>query len=419
MLKRVLDNRMLTLFVAICLGVYYLAVTRVVHSRFQQDSDGLVLNSMTYASEHGWLSRGPFGLKLPGGLMIAETIQLQEPQEYEPYASQFGLQGHIMSLVAPKDETSRYTVFVAYRFLCATAFALVLLAFVRSVLREFGSLPAWLALIGTSLSPWIAFMAGSVYWLSALLFAPFVFSWCSYDRYRSTGRLPVFMAILFFLFFAKFLCGYEYITVLALLPLVRIVYSSILHAEPWKKAVSVMVVAFSVAIFAFVGAIAVHLIAGRYEFGSFEKAKEVIVSRMKYRVNNVQDLSLLKEGETPPTLAPLNSIGETFTIYATKPTLGPVPNAIELGIVLFMIAANLVTLKKRSFVSAQLRALGWATFAAAAATLSWFLLAYNHTAIHPHINSYLFFLPLYPLLFILLGFSYRQKQESEKAVSST
>ena len=418
MISRILANKWGVAATAALLSLWFLTVTRVVHSRFQQDSDGLVVNSMVFASEYGWAERGLLGLKLPGAQMIVDAIQLKQKSDYEPYASQFGLQGHILSAVAPKDAEARYQVYVVERFICAFLFSIVLLALFKSVFFEFGPLPAWLMLIGCCGSPWIAFMAGSVYWMSCLLFAPFVFSWCCYDRYRDSGRLITFYAILLGLFALKFLCGYEYITVVALLPIVRIVYSEVLAGSPWSRILRISGVALVVSMLGFGIAVGFHLIACRAEFGSWQKAKEVIVARMLFRVSNVPDHSLDKPGAQAAPLPPLNSVPETVSIYAMKPTFGPLPLVIELAAILAGIGYYSSRARKRRSDQPKLRALGYASLAAAIATFSWFFLAYNHTAIHAHINPILFFLPLYPVLFILLGASVKAASSNQISLSS-
>lgn len=313
---------------------------------------------------------------------------------YEPYLSQFGLQGHIFRILG------QFLGFGSLQNLCAAAAATVMIGIVLLIRHKYDTLMAGCFFAAFWLSPWVINCAANIYWVEATWFVPMLVGLafvCSLDN--RTCRFLCYAGS-FVSICIKCLCGYEFISTIMMglisFPLAELVCA--LADKDKKRAKQLFISVFSLGICALAGfgaAILAH--AQLRGEGDLLSGIRIIIERDVLRRTIGADLNQFDPVYWPSFNA---SIPETIGLYfnfKTQIITGLPGNLFPLLSLLPLMAFALDWHHGR--LSVRTAAL-YVIFALA--SLSWFLLAKSHSYIHTHLNFVLWYFGFIQVCFYVL-----------------
>lgn len=323
------------------------------------------------------------------------------------YRSQFGLQGALFSqiMLITGIEPVKYAHWAADA--CSLLTAAVLAVFFVSVARTLGLMAAHAGVMFTALSPILLEFGPSLYWCSFLLFAPFVcvwtvYPWCRVSRLR---RLGLAAAVLL-LVMLKCLCGYEYITTVALSPVAAVVFHLVRQGEFRPSRIMELAAWTAAGCTGFALAIGLHVLQLYLLMGP--SGPDVILQRAQARIGGdprtevaMDFSSSVIKGIPEPIGYPLNCFLHYFKLRAIHcPGTAGVPFAVPA--VLALAVLIWAVLRQRE-MSADVRALSWSLVVSLATSLSWQMLAVNHMSVHFHLNQIVYWMPFLLLTGVFVG----------------
>ena len=341
-------------------------------------SDKMVKNSVYLAADRGIMHKGGF-------MVVYDREDLV-------YPAQFALQYKIVAAAAPSDKK----LLDGYFYLCETAFAALLAllfsAFIVKTKREFGSVAALSAFALLLFSPWPAALASNLYWAEFTIFAPFVFSWCYYDKLKESGRTGVFYSAICALVAVKSLCGYEYLTNITLGATVPVLYQELKNNSGVKTIFSNMAKTFISGCAGFFAAFSLHLWQGINYYGTLKAA--VSAATLSAAARTVGDVY-----GNPFSLTNDISI---FIKYLFQPA------AIFFSHLALVIAAVIIFTAardtKEKFGAGELKNMAIVTLFAFLCSASWAVFARGHMRYHFGLNEITFAMPFNLIIFVFLPY---------------
>ncbi len=365
----------------------------VYKAAFQLDSDALVRNRMRAPSA----LLGP--LVLPSG---------------QPYLSQFGLQGIVLSAFSPGD-----LFYGAFRMVTAFLCAAVIATAVIACWRAWGGRAAAVLLALLSLSTWLNVFGASTYWQLWTMFLPTLVPLLAW-RHLGTGRKKWWGAgaLIAGLVFLKCLCGYEYVTTVILGAVAAVAFHEFRGSVSWRFSARLGAPLLA-GLVGFAAALAVHVTQLMAMFGD----ASIIQQRMRERTYAPSDFRwmmwwarhqhdavwgwLVRKDSMPGLWA------FQMAHYLTDSAVAlPGPSTTGLGpaygIPIWMFIVLFVLLAWQAWRGRQMDAGTQRRLAAAGAiglvgALSWQVLAYGHMIHHPHLDAIVFYLPFLPIVFAMVA----------------
>lgn len=259
-------------------------------NNFEDYSEQLPLQTIQCASDHdyhGNLSNPPGHVEHP-----IPVYPTGDRVGCFVYPSQFGLQGFVYAAIPSLTHSPKAQELILFgmKVILVSLMAVMMLAFVFFVQREFGRGVAAVVLGLLVLSPWPAAYARNLYWVSFLLFAPFIASLYLYPLIRRSRHMSVlFMAVVGGLLFVKFLTGYEYFTTIVVSAFVPMVYWELRTSSNFKQTIQTWlrrgVVLAAVAVAAFGLSFGLTVISLADDYGSVGQAYAAIKQRGEVRTN--------------------------------------------------------------------------------------------------------------------------------------
>jgi hypothetical protein len=339
-------------------------------------------------------------------------------QSFAPYQSQIGGQGMLFGILNLVVRLSPPDKLAFFHGLTALLSAVVLGLILTGIFREFGLLPALIALIATALSQWLTLFGKNLWWSLWAFYLPVVVvgwylsrrDWKKGFRLRTFG-LVVFAAVLIKCFFN----GYEYITTTLIMMTVPFVYFSALEKIAWRNFFSGM----AAAMVASVLAILANMTALCFQIAAITGSFAAGIDHIAF--------SLLRRSYADPQMFPADyAAGLTaspmdvvFTylkaIYLDLNNYIPAPNTWianyvfqirYLYLILLFAAASavLLFLMMNSRQLAGIKQTGVALIAAVwfslIAPLSWLVIFKAHSFVHTFMNNIIWQMP-----FTLFGFA--------------
>jgi hypothetical protein len=352
------------------------------------------------------------------------------------YASQFGLQGFIYSVI-PKVTQSKGlqgVILSLTKVVLALSLAAVLIAFLVFVHRQFGKGPAGVTAGLIVVSDWVVGYAANLYWVIFLAFLPFICSLYVYPRWRNSVRhLWYFYGALAGLFLVRFLTGYEFFSVIAVSAAVPIVYWELQRSYDWKLIAKRSLLVGASAAVAFGLAMAVHIGSLMNDYGSFKEVTHAMEERAEKRSDpgvsfrsvilnfykttpevygaidkNIADLDHYVTGKSNPVVY----FGLIIVNYAMLPVVtipvelkGLVPHILQSFIFWAAGASALLwwLFKRRVIKKPAARALAGALVVGLAGICTWPVVAMGHFFEHAHINAIIFYLPFLLWAYVIVG----------------
>jgi hypothetical protein len=392
-----------TIFFAFMLATGLLAPSDYARS-FQLDSDALVTQSVAASLTKGVDYLGGF-MGVYGPSQHRRVIALVDPARAQdadvPYVSQYGLQYKIIASLGPGDPARLPGYFQTVQVVLILLMALVMAAFVTQIREEFGFITGSFVTVELMLSPLPMLFAKSLYWDGFLLFLPFVILFAGYGKVQTVSGKVALMGAFGVALFAKFLCGYEYVTAIAGSAAASITYHELRRYARIGRIVKPIVLAGLVAAVAFAAAMGLHYIQALHYFGTPELAWRALTLPARYN-------SIASEGirNTPVTF---HTVGVAIYYLMTEPTLLNLSIVEVGGLGALAVATVAFTQPRRPLGADQSTAWLYRTWCLAAATavggvasFSW-LVAIRHVMGHPFLSTIMLFLPLLPMAYALIA----------------
>lgn len=378
--------------------------------------------------------------KFENNISIVEDIKEKGGFLYlpsgEPYLSQTGLQGLVLSVIFKLSGVPKAKFIVLGKILVSLSFAITLTVFFSTTSREFGVgavIPMFVLMVS---SWWIIALGTNLYWVVFVDFLPMVISWSIYP-YVKEGKLKFahFVLIMSSVIFLKSLSGYDYITNIILGPTVAILYYEVLRrTNSGLISKRVFATVFGGLLGLFTGLL-LHFVQASVYSGSLAGGSAAVLGRAVVRIygstcdGSSVPMVFLRYGLMPiypgitglplKVLLPVDDVvwhalgileREAF-MFQRFGVLGVlymilVPRILWLypayGLCLFVVFNTRfrgVVWHCQEKLAAIAIATGWAMLC----TWSWAFLAPNHMSCHYHVNTIIFYLPFGATLFMLIG----------------
>ncbi|MDP1774328.1 MAG: hypothetical protein Q8L15_18835 [Methylobacter sp.] len=366
--------------------------------------------------------------------------------EFFYYKSQFGLQLYLFNFLS---KFSHLDIGFLQSF-SALMMSLIVALFFVAISREFSLSHAVFFCVPLILSPWIVIFAKNLYWVEATWFLPtvitFFFGKSSLSSVNGALRMG---GMLFVAFLIKLLCGYEYLTTIALSACVPLVTYTVKYRVGVKRGLLQPIICGISLFLAFLIAVSLH--ARVLSTGSDTPFNDIVlIAKKRLATQHADSLEFaLKEAcknednpEECQDLVKQSLISNPYLVtakyfvmphfipwvdYATwnssdkdaikmlvndKLTLESIQSAISrtsfqgalflvcytasiLGFILFNIYVFRVAYKRMDSLSAGL-------LLSFLAPLSWFFLAKGHSYIHYTLNYVLWYLLYVPFGMLLI-----------------
>jgi len=391
-------------------------VGNVVH--FERGQQYRIIDVIDYGDRYGITLDSPevFSARTHGALsgitFYSEDGTRLAPGVYEGYISSLGLQGKVFRRIAGNWNSSVREQNL--RMVTSFLTALVLSGIVLLINRRYNFLMALCFGITFLLSPWIVNYGNSLYWVEVTWFMPMLIGlicsiWIDNKWVRIASYVMAFISIMI-----KSLCGYEFITAV-MLGLITFVLVDLLDAiikKDKKKAFLVFrttVILGIAALLGFFMAIVLH--ANLRGDGSIAEGISSIIERDVLRRVGGGGLNDFEELYWDSFNA---STYETFSKYfhfKTDVIAGIDPNMFTPLVILpVVILVYDYFHKKLNTTNALLYVV---TFLS---SISWFVLAKNHSYIHTHMNFVMWYFGFVQIcLYIIADKIYRFTSSRKEA----
>ena len=391
--------------------------TRPVNQRlhFDRVSEVLPVNLIDARLAGSSPTPGGFMFTIPNDPRILDINDLDRyngywvpgPKDLERriiYRSQFGLQGRLFSAAAGAMNLDRKATVALFEGVAAAALAAMLAIIILLIRRCWGDRPAIAALVFCALSTGFNLFASSLYWVAFLHVAPAAVTSAALLS-RDVGRVSwagAYMLMLI-LFIAKFLSGFEFLTV-----------TVAAAAVPFFLAFSVeritagRLVRHSAAVFA-TGVLALGLAMAFYDRQHLEAFGTSGLAHLSSRTDVWIAQSAKGVVDHARDLAKVALVN--FIDYRGF----GVPNIVVFAIGGYFLLKSARTLISLDLGSQRAR-VELAVAAAFAASVSWFILQEQHVVFHARYSAYLM---AYPFGMILAAGAVRLLQLRGAAVRPT
>jgi hypothetical protein len=377
--------------------------------RFQYSSDSLVFGKIAQSRNEGILSyQGRLGrLHFPGGKVNENTSQklilnqMLYGGSYQPYNSNFGLQGVFYSLVDKAlkklsiDFKNRVFIYHAITsFLLAVVLAFIILFFYL----ELGMPSAIFLLFALAFEQWLILIGKSLFWSFWVFYVPFLitFIFHKFDEVNNNINFNYFYLSIFTAIFFKSLTGYEFISSVMVASLTPIVYFSIKNQWGYFKTIKRILLTGICGFLGFLTALVAHMVQLWFTTQSFLESFGIIFRRAVIRTHGdaYDSNNIYYEDSLSSSL---------FTVYKIylKGMLGETTIMMIIFIVASIISFTKLKIMKKNFdILKALTITLWFSFLA---PMSWFTLAKGHSFDHSRLNHVLWNLPFNIFGFALVG----------------
>lgn len=399
-MKHCTDAKILR-FLIFILGtlMLFFAYFEEVENDFQAESENYVVGSMVCGARE--CGNSQYGLTLAieqsvddGNILdvMREYFDLQSVI-YFPYTSQIGLQGHVCRtiahyLCAERPVSAILTLRSIFCGFCCAALALVAtgISFVAGKKHNFKLAIAFF--LTFLLSPWVKNFAPNLYWVEFTWFVPMLLGMVMSLNYKKYDKFW-FYILIFMALAIKSACGYEYITTvmlgLILFPLVDLLT---VEKDERKK---VFIVIFKLGIAALAGffaAISIHALT-RGSGDIVAGIKDIYEKDVMRRTVGIYKFDFV-DGQTA---ANYKKYIETGVLYNLKLYFDFHTFVLDGLSKEFFVPLTVIALVFFSH-SARKSKCRWELILfllSALCTISWFVLAKEHSYIHTHMNYVLWY----------------------------
>lgn len=351
-----------------------------------------------------------------------------------PYESQYGAQSRLISFFAPggsSESLDRY--FKAIELLLVLSLSVGLLMFVRKVAQLFGMRVA-LVVFGLLLfSPWLAAYAKNMYWVTILIFMPFLFSFLTYEWFKGAKKLYVFYLALLALFYLRLLNGYEHVSTIMVSALVPVVFIELRDRTiNLKDLLRPAITIFVAGVLALALAMLTNIASLAEYYHSWDKASELVLNRAEDRASSIKKMQPYVIGGLQATLPdvygfvdrfydldqlvsgnghPLKYLALSVMNYSLLPAVSlpvllrePIGTMVQSIVVIGIIGyICILAISRKSKFRQYSRSFYWSYWLSLGGALSWLVLMPAHAYPHAHLNAIIFYLPFLLICYMAIG----------------
>ena len=393
MYKKIL---VITLAVIMMTLNYYIGIFEIKYmfESFQIDSEVLVISKIIDDKYN--LNNNEFGLqrlRVDKEIIYGEIYDYLEKNEDDlqtiNYESNVGLQGMIFSFMY----NSLHIPVDVQKCLCAFLTAIVIVAICYLLKEKYNYAFGITFYIIFLLSPWITCFAKNLYWVEFTWFLPLLLCLLL----SKTGKYKIYIPLIYISVLVKSLCGYEYLSTILIFS-VSFLVADLLTNKLERKSIMKMILAVGiVSILAFITAFTIHsLIRGNGNI--IEGAKVIYTEDISRRTIIGEDnSSITKEKNVSNEKTVIETIQMYFNFY-TDIIYGITGKAF-IGLIIISIIILLFNVYKKRETAIRDVIL---YFMFLLATLSWLILAKNHSYEHTSLNYVLWYFGYIQMCFYLI-----------------
>lgn len=350
-----------------------------------------------------------------------------EGQKVQPYASQYGLQARVVAFFAPNNDAELPSYFKKVEIILAALTAFVLAVFAVKIHRLYGTVATSVLVALLALSPWVAGYARNMYWVTFLMFLPFIVSFVVYPLLSTFRKKVLFYLAIGLLIFIKLLDGYEHVTTIGVSVFAAISYWEIVKnqkrlRELWPQLLTVG----AVTVTALAIAISVNVIDLHSYYQSWDKARQAVLSRAGDRATGIKavqpnviggfeitsqevykfvdkfyDLDQLKSGDAHPAkYAAVSALNYAMLPVVSLPFNITQPLQAILQSTLIVGLIGYACIRKIGAIGKGLKEMYVIGLVGA---LSWLVLMPAHAYPHAHLNGIIFYIPFLLVCYIAIG----------------
>lgn len=431
---------------------FFLVTSDKLFLEHQLGSEQYVLDGILHGVDsNGYLRLGTYTrpeiVGAPDLLSHQLYTDMNKDGEFHEYKSQFGLQLHVFNFLAENFDSNIHFLQSFSALLMSFTVALFFIA----ISREFSLTYGFLFCVPLIFSPWVVIFARNLYWVEATWFLPTVITFFfGKNSLRSIYGTVKMGGMLFVAFLIKCLCGYEYLTTIALSACAPLVYYTMQYRFGVKCGLFQLMICGISLFLAFLIAFGLHVrLLSTHSDNPFNDIVLIAKKRIStqnptsFELNewckgshNPECQSVIKKSLTSnrfivtakyfdiPHFLPWidradlsstdrSALKAVLQGVLDKPTLDSIQVAISrisfqnmfllvatrvaspIAFVLFNLFVFKQALKRHDSLSLGL-------LVSIMAPLSWFLLGKGHSYIHYHLNYVLWYLPYIPFAMLLL-----------------
>jgi len=389
---------------------------------FQTDGESLVLGRLLLTEENGLTDHAGFlGWTHPNP-PASNKYKFQFDAHhngfgfvsYEGYYSQPGAQAFLFGIICKITGWSGYDGLDRLRWIVSFFTALAFTLFLYWVMLNWGIAITLFMFILLIFSQWITVYGRNLFWVLSAFYIPFLTAlfWLHRGEPKSNYPLTVTFWLLFGSVFIKFLfTGFEYMTTVMVMAVIPWVFYAIDRQWNIKKFVRSSITACGGVLAAVLAG--VLWLSAQYAAltGSFKEGIEYILWSFGKRAHGLPQYVYepvyersIQSSQWDVILRYLNDHAFHVRHWSTNPIWELVSVFNFTVCVLFFIVMSFVTItsesirKNEAFLRRQ-QALVCTLWVSMLAPLSWFVIFKGHSAIHPHMNPIVWYMP-----FMLFGF---------------
>lgn len=334
-------------------------------------------------------------------VFLSEDGTAYDKGTLSPYRSQYGLQGQIFRFLA--RYLNHRAAIRHLNLLCCLAASFVFMMIVLLIKLKYNNLLAGCFFVTFWLSPWIVSFARNLYWVEFTWFLPMVFgllcSWKLNDRrYKIISYVGTFITVA-----VKCLCGYEYISVVMmgviaflLVDFVKAFFEK--DKDQLLLAFRTIVIIGTAALLGFCMAVCIHAkIKGD---GNIIEGVRLIINNDVLRRTYGADLNNFKYATGRELYALTASSWETLRLYFrfyTEVIVGIRGNLFPLVCIIpLCIFGYEIKYKTLNYEFVAMYVIFFVT------TVSWYILAKQHSYVHTHMNYVLWYFGFIQICFYII-----------------
>ena len=292
--------------------------------------------------------------------------------------------------------------------------ALTFSIFLVFVYKEFGVFTSIFSLLILGYSQWVVVFGDNLYWMTYLIFLPFVVVTVLLKSEEKTGleKNRLLLITLFIVLFLKLAAGYEFVSTLFISMTVPLFYFFIKNRWAPRVFLTRFIAVSITGVAALLASLLLHLWMMSLATGSIaagiDKITNTILKRTYGNADTVGEIYRQSLESSVSEVILRYWHGHAFDLNSAFGVGGYITfgQLVVFLLVLSVVTTALVKLKcLPAVVSSKYYALLTAMWLSLSAPLSWYILAKGHSYIHVFINQILWYVPFLILAFVFIGYS--------------
>ena len=401
---------------------FFNATSKNLFNEYQKSSEALVIGKIINSQNNSLFSKNVMGTY--GEWKNNYNIYLYDDKnniDYIIYSSSFGLQGYFYSIL---DRLFNIFNFSSHNklnfmyFLTSFALSLTFATFIISIKKEFGLFSSFILFVTILYCQPLVIFSKNLYWVTFLLFLPFVYSWYILKKYENitTQNLPnKFYLCIFLLIYFKCLSGFEFLSTIFISIAIPFIYFYLKNNWEIQTLLKKLTIVYFYSFSAFILSIFTFLLQKYFVYGNIDSAINLLKFIVLKRTHgNSEEMPyILKaslESDIFEVLLKYWNNKNSFDFnsifgYSKFITFGDIFLLFIIFIIIYIALSFFIKLNIK--YKKEQKNLLIVTFISFLAPLSWFVLSKGHSYIHSNINYILLYVPSLLLVFTFISLTIR------------